>query len=132
MQQLTLAITPPPPRDFASFVAGANAAVLAHLQALAAPAAPAAPVYLWGPPGCGKTHLLQALAAERARSGGVGWFDAAAALPWSLPAAPALVVLDGCDAYDAARQHAAFALFVEATTLGLQVAAALRIEPAHG
>ena len=39
---------------------------------------PAAPVYLWGPAGSGKTHLLRALAAQRQAAGErVGWFDAA-------------------------------------------------------
>ena len=38
----------------------------------------APPVYLWGPRGSGKTHLLHALAAARRGAGErVGWFDAA-------------------------------------------------------
>ena len=62
MKQIPLAIGPEPARTFENFLPGANAAALAHLRALA-PGAP--PVYLWGPAGSGKTHLLHAL-VERA------------------------------------------------------------------
>lgn len=43
---------------FATFVAGGNAAAVEHLRALANGAAET--LWLWGPAGCGKTHLLQA------------------------------------------------------------------------
>ena len=52
---------------FANFVAGGNREILSFLQGY--PISKTAPlVYLWGEPGCGKTHLLQALcqaASER-------------------------------------------------------------------
>ena len=66
MRQIPLAIGPEPEPRFENFLPGANAAVLALLRTLPMPGAP---VYLWGPAGSGKTHLLQALAA---RSLGVG------------------------------------------------------------
>ncbi|MFO1296862.1 MAG: DnaA/Hda family protein [Rubrivivax sp.] len=65
MRQLPLALGPEPDCTFDSFLPGANAAALQHLRTLGASAAP---VYLWGASGCGKTHLLRALAA-RARRG---------------------------------------------------------------
>nr|HET7859956.1 DnaA/Hda family protein [Caldimonas sp.] len=66
MKQIPLAMGPEPARTFENFLAGANAAAVAHLRSLA-PGAP--PVYLWGPPGSGKTHLLHAI-VERAASQG--------------------------------------------------------------
>ncbi|CAN5891803.1 DnaA regulatory inactivator Hda [soil metagenome] len=127
MRQLPLAIGTEPQRSFASFVVGANAPALDHLRALAQQAAP---VYLWSVSGGGKTHLLRALAHEVQRQGGrVSWFDATQATPWEFSEAAALIVLDDCDEFDAAQQQAAFALFVEATTHGIPIAAAGRVPP---
>ena len=73
---------------------------------------------------------MHALAARVQGDGGlVGWFDAADPLPWALQAKWTLVVVDGCDTLDAEHQHAAFALFVEAGTHGVQWAAAGRAPP---
>ena len=59
MKQIPLPIGPLPEPRFDNFVPGANAAALQHLQALVCPSAP---IYLWGPAGSGKSHLLRALA----------------------------------------------------------------------
>ena len=127
MKQIPLAMLPESDASFESFVPGANAAALAHLRTLAPPAAP---VYLWGAAGTGKTHLLRALAAKLQEQGQrVGWFDAADRQPWELAPEWTLVVVDGCEALDAAAQHAAFTLFVDAATLGVQFAAAGRLPP---
>jgi DnaA family protein len=129
MKQIPLAIGPDAPPSFDSFVPGPNAAALAHLRTLPA-APPTAPVYLWGPPGSGKTHLLRALAlACRQRGDHAGWFGAADPLPWSFDAAWSLVVLDDAHAFDPARQQAAFALFVDAASHAVQVAAAGALPP---
>ena len=127
MRQIPLAIGIEPARRFDNFVAGANAAAVAHLQALAAPAAP---VYVWGSSGSGKTHLLQAL-VQRLHAQGLrsGWFSAADASPWPFDEAWALIAIDAADALDAGQQHAAFALFVEAATRGVPVVAAGRVPP---
>jgi DnaA family protein len=131
MRQIPLAIGPDSQPSFDNFVPGANRAALAHLrdQPHRQPGG-APPVYLWGPAGSGKTHLLRALAG-RAQAGGlvVGWFDAADPLPWELAPGWSLVVIDRCEALSPAAQHAAFTLFVEAATLGVQVAAAGRLPP---
>ena len=131
MKQLPLAIGAigaGPEQTLENFVPGANAAALAHLAQGRAGAAPAC--YLWGASGTGKTHLLRAL-VRRAHAQGQrsGWFEAGASLPWELDEAWALVVIDDCDALDEARQHAAFALFVQAATHGIAVAAAGRVPP---
>jgi DnaA family protein len=129
MKQIPLAIGPDVPRTFDTFVPGANAAALAHLRALDA-AGGIAPVYLWGPVGSGKSHLLHALAHERQRAGEqVGWFDSAHPLPWDFDAAWTLVVLDDCHAFDPPRQQAAFALFVDATSHAVPLAAAGEVPP---
>ncbi|MEP7057811.1 MAG: DnaA regulatory inactivator Hda [Caldimonas sp.] len=127
MKQIPLAIAPQPARSFENFVAGANTAVLDHLAHLQ-PGSP--PVYLWGPAGSGKTHVLQATALHLQGQGGrVGWFGAADAMYWDDAGGWALVVFDDCDRWDADRQQAAFALFVEATGDGVPIVAAGRVPP---
>ena len=127
MKQIPLAIGPASQPGFENFVAGANGAAADHLGALQLPAAP---VYLWGPAGCGKTHLMQALAARCQRAGQVvGWFDADDPQPWVLRPLWSLVVVDRCDMLDAAAQHGAFALFEDAAAHGVQWLAAGRLPP---
>ncbi len=133
MRQLNLPIRQAAPRSFDSFVAGPNELALAQLREIAAmrPGASATPVYLWGPAGCGKTHLLQALAAAFGAAGvEVGRFDGSSApLPWALDDRCGLIIFDGCDDLDAAHQQAAFAQFVDASSRGARVAAAGRVPP---
>ena len=127
MKQIPLPIGLQPQPAFDNFLPGANAAALQHVLALDTVAAP---VYLWGPGGSGKTHLLRAWAAARQAAGQrVGWFDAGDNLPWRLQPDWAMVVIDRCDELAPHAQHAAFTVFVEATTLGIQVAAAGRLPP---
>ncbi|MEF7613923.1 DnaA regulatory inactivator Hda [Aquincola sp. MAHUQ-54] len=127
MRQLPLAFGPRPPQTFDSYLARANAPAVAHLQALSLPAAP---VYLWGPAGSGKTHLLHALIlAAQERGERAGWFSAQAPLPFEFDDTWSLIVIDDADALDAPRQHGAFTLFVEAMTHGVQLVAAGRMPP---
>ena len=127
MRQIPLAIAPEAQADFDNYMPGANDAALAHLRALAWPSAP---LYLWGPASCGKTHLLRALASRVVAAGQqVAWFDAAEPSPWALSPAWSLVVVDRCEALDEAAQHAAFAMFEDATAHGVQWAAAGRLPP---
>jgi DnaA-homolog protein len=60
-RQGVLELAPPEPPSFASYVPGRNAAALRALES--ALAGGERFVYLWGPPGSGKTHLLRAFAA---------------------------------------------------------------------
>ena len=127
MEQIPLAIGPESQPGFDNYMAGANGSALAHLRTLHLPAPP---VYLWGAGGCGKTHLLQALAARCQAAGQhVAWFDATDPLPWTLLPGWALVILDRCEALDEAAQHAAFALFEDAAAHGVQWLAAGRLPP---
>ena len=127
VKQIPLAIGPEPAHGFESFLAGANAGALAHLLALS-PGAP--PVYLWGPPGSGKTHLLHAVVQRAARQGArVAWLSAAAPVPWTAGDDCEWIVFDDCQDLDAARQQAAFSLFVEATGRSAAVLAAGTLPP---
>ncbi len=132
MRQLPLPISPPPDDGFDQLVVGRNAEAVQHLRGLVVGAGAAAPVYLWGETGSGKTRMLRALAAQHQAQGErIGWFDADRSLPWVLDEAWSLVVVDRCEALDAERQQAAFALFVEAGSQGVAVqwAAAGRLPP---
>lgn len=63
MQQLLLDIKPVPSPVLANFVPGRNAELLQTLQNWPAEQAAERFVYVWGTPGCGKSHLLQATVA---------------------------------------------------------------------
>lgn len=132
MRQLPLPIHDEPVPTLDSYRPGANAAALALLMELLQQRADGAvppPAYLWGPPGSGKSHLLQALAAAvREEGGGVLHVDAVGALPGG-PEGTELLLLDDCEAYAAERQQAAFALFVDAVARGAWVVAAGRLPP---
>jgi chromosomal replication initiation ATPase DnaA len=128
MKQIPLAITPAVEARFDTLLAGPNAEVVQHVRTLMPPSAP---VYLWGPTGSGKTHLLAAL-AERFQVAGerVGWFGPAEPLPWALEEGWALVVVDECDLLDAQQQQAAFAhCSWRRARHGVQWAAAGRLPP---
>lgn len=127
MKQLPLTLAPDVPPSFDRFVPDGNELALAHLRAIDAGSPP---VYLWGPAGSGKTHLLRALFGRWQAAGRrAGWFDAGRSAPWPTGERWPLVLLDECDRYDDAQQHAAFALFVEAADAGAVVAAAGRVPP---
>jgi DnaA family protein len=62
MQQLPLAISPPPAPTFENFIEGANAEALLRVRDLAEGRLRETVLYLWGEPGSGRTHLLRAAA----------------------------------------------------------------------
>ena len=130
MKQIPLAIgalADGPLQRLDNFVPGPNAAALAHLGALERGAVP---VYLWGPDGVGKTHLLRACSARFQDMGlRTSWYEPGTALPWAHDEAGSLIVFDDCDGLDDAQQHAAFTLFVQAASLGATVLAAARVPP---
>ncbi len=67
MQQLPLGVRLPDRAVFASFLPGRNGQVVEHLRRLA-DAQLAGTAWVCGPGGAGKTHLLQAVAAQASKS----------------------------------------------------------------
>jgi DnaA family protein len=129
MRQVPLALGPEPSWRLDSFVPGPGNPWPQLRDALCHPSA-VAPLYLWGPPGSGKSHLLRAAAALRQAEGErVMAVDASSALPWEFDDSCRLLVLDDCDRYDAEMQQAAFSLFVQSTGAGVPVLAAGRLPP---
>jgi DnaA-homolog protein len=118
MQQLVLDMGLAPAPSLANFLADGNAEVLAHLRLWAdAPLRSPVPSYLWGEPGCGKSHLLRAVSARvRDQGGAVGWIDASVLAPPEFDERWTVVVLDDCHLYTAAQQAMAFNWFVHAQT----------------
>lgn len=129
MRQVPLALGPEPVWRFDNFWPAANMQWAQLLAALTEPN-PSAPLYLWGPAGSGKSHLLRA-AAEYAQTAGdvVAAFDARTPGEWLFDDAIRLLVLDECERYDAGQQQAAFSLFVQAVASGVPVLAAGRLPP---
>lgn len=127
MKQLPLPIGFDAEPTFDDVIPGENALVLECLRQMALPGPP---VYLCGPAGSGKTYLLAALAHDVRQWGGrTGWFDAEDPLPWEFDEGWSLIVIDGAERLDADHQHAAFRLFIEAATAGVQMASAGREPP---
>lgn len=89
--QLTIPLEIAAPCDFAGFETGSNGELLERLHALASSPEPGG-LWIWGDPGSGRSHLLQALCREAAEHG-----HRAAYLP--LERLPSIGgVLDGLDA----------------------------------
>jgi DnaA family protein len=87
MEQLPLRVRLRDSARFASFVAGDNAEAC---ERLADPAGPRV-LWLWGRPGAGKTHLLQAACAAAGERGETAAY-------FELGSAPSPAVLEGCEA----------------------------------
>lgn len=118
MQQIALDIGLAVPQTLDRFIPGANAGALEHLQRWVGGARPSSvPTYLWGESGCGKTHLLRAVAEALLQRGlRVGWFDAASVIDQAFDDGWAAVLMDDVHLYTAAQQELAFNWFVNALT----------------
>ncbi|CAG0985392.1 DnaA regulatory inactivator Hda [Methylophilaceae bacterium] len=69
MKQLLLDIQPAPPSSLENFVVGRNAEAVDSLKSVIGCRSGVRFIYLWGPDGSGKTHLLQACSRLAARLG---------------------------------------------------------------
>ena len=120
MKQLALDIGLATDPTLARFFAGPNEAALRHLQLWAGDTSTAAtrspvPTYLWGEPGSGKSHLLNAVRqALRDDSARVGWLDPTVVEPPEFDDHWAAVVMDDVHLYSTAQQATAFNWFVNA------------------
>jgi DnaA family protein len=132
MKQLPLDIRMARPPTLGSFFAGPNEAAWKHLQLwTGSPTRSPVPTYLWGPPGSGKTHLLQAVQESlREQGAAVGWLDASVAEPPEFDERWSVVLMDDVQRYSPVQQHAAFAWFVNAQSLQRGVLAAGLLPPA--
>jgi DnaA family protein len=136
MEQLPLGVRLRAASTFASFAAGPNGPLVAALEARAAtPGLP--PLWLYGAPGAGRTHLLQAtcaLAGERGRRAGYLPLGA----PWPSAEMTAgleqldVVCLDDLDrvAGDAAWERALFALYNDLGERGGDLVVSAGVAPA--
>lgn len=116
MQQIALDIGLAVPQTLEGFVPGANAEALVHLQRWVGGARPpSVPTYLWGEPGSGKSHLLQAVAEALSQRGlRVGRLNAASVTDQVFDEGWVAVLMDDVHLYTAAQQEQAFNWFVNA------------------
>lgn len=117
-QQLLLDLKPAQPPTMENFVAGANAELVARLHMLADTRHFDA-IYLWGPPGCGKSHLLAATAAAAEAQRQVLYMSAEKIGAGMTACSGSLLVIDDVQHLDADAQSALFRMFNAARFLGL-------------
>lgn len=129
MTQLLLDLLPSQPPSFDNFVAGENRELLARLRQLAVPGCYDA-LYLWGAPGCGKSHLLAAAAAQALRKRPVLLLDGCriASADFLAPTG-GLLIVDSVDALDETAQIALFRIFNSARMIGLSLLLAGDLPP---
>lgn len=108
MKQLALELASPPPPTLGNFVTGANAEVIAALQAFAGGGERF--IYLWGGTGSGRSHLLQAVLAACAEAGRVARLYAAGEAP-DAEAGTVVVGVDDVQRLDGPAQIALFNLY---------------------
>lgn len=118
MTQLLLDLQPARPPTLDNFIPGTNRELLARLNALALPTCFDA-LYLWGPPGCGKSHLLAAVAQQAIRKRPALLLDCRpASADFSAPSG-GLLIVDDVDALDETAQIALFRIYNTARMIGL-------------
>jgi DnaA family protein len=111
MRQLTLDIRPEAPPGFDDFVPGANGELLARLRALSGSRAGEA-LYMWGAPGSGRSHLLQAATSAARAAGRVAEYVRGASAGDDLLAAPGgLLAVDDVELLPNGAQIALFRAF---------------------
>lgn len=116
MQQLLLDLAPVPEPTLDNFAPGSNAEPLHALRAWAAGAGEPV-VYLWGPPGSGKTHLLVGAAALASSHGADVRFLTAAQFASQDRTQPAAwLALDDLHRLPAAGQAALFTMLIRAAS----------------
>ena len=92
--QLALDLFPAPGAYFETFVVGQNEELVAHIEHWSGSNRPGV-IYLWGGPGVGKSHLLQATTAAASARGGRAIF-----VPLKKLADLGSEILEGLDGVD--------------------------------
>jgi DnaA family protein len=116
MKQLTLDVGQAPLPRLANFVAGPNAEALQHLELWAkAGTRSSLPIYIWGPNGTGKSHLMTGVQQCLIEQGQLyGSITAQDHEPAAFDERWAAVFLDDVHIYSEVQQHAAFVWLVQA------------------
>jgi len=125
MQQLLLELAPPPPPTLENFSPGRNGAALKALRG--ALEGGERFVFLWGPGGCGKTHLLRAFAGAKGRAA----YVQAANADWAPTRNLAAVAVDDVSRLDDTGQIALFDLCNRLRGAGGLLAASGEAPPAR-
>jgi DnaA family protein len=108
LKQLAFELVPPPAPTLENFVSGANGELLERLRTLGASPASERSVYIWGPPGSGRTHLLRATVDHlQSRGMRAAYAIDVADVPMELNA----VAVDDVDALDETAAAALFTLY---------------------
>lgn len=126
MTQLLLGIAPQWVPTLENFVLGRNLELHAALRHALSSAGGERGFYVWGEPGSGKSHLLQA-AVERARMSGQSAVYACGAVP----EAAQVVAVDDVEALGDAEQIALFALYNRLRESGGMLLVSGTAAPAH-
>jgi DnaA family protein len=111
MKQLALTLTPAPAPALDNFFPGRNGEVLSALGALASGSAADRSFYLWGEPGCGRTHLLRATVAALHARGIASLYAADAKGLHAADATIRALAVDDVQRLDAGGQAAFFKVF---------------------
>ena len=113
MKQLALDLAVPAPPALENFVTGRNAELVQSLRSLAAGAAPERFIYLWGEPGCGRSHLLKSTVSALQAAGSSALYvrgGRGVRLPEAVGEA-GCVALDDVEGLDPEAQEGAFHLY---------------------
>lgn len=130
MSQLLLELMPEQEPTFDNFVAGDNAELVSRLRGLADRGSFDA-VYLWGPSGCGRSHLLAATIGAAASKRPTVLLPAAE-IGAEISVTPgALLAIDDVEALSEAAQIALFRVFNAARITGLALLLAGREPPSR-
>ncbi|MEJ7670804.1 MAG: DnaA regulatory inactivator Hda [Casimicrobiaceae bacterium] len=131
MEQLVFDLTSPPPPTLKNFLLGRNAEALAALALFAAAATRETSIVLWGAPGAGKTHLLQATVAAVVSPQTARYYARPDALAAVSADSNVLLAIDDVESADAVAQGQLFTLYNEFAASGARLVVAGALPPAR-
>ncbi|HYC45801.1 MAG TPA: DnaA regulatory inactivator Hda [Burkholderiales bacterium] len=112
MKQLAFDLVPPPAPTLDNFVIGSNAELVQRLRTLGASAGAERAIYIWGPPGSGRTHLLRGAVADLdARGLRTAYCGGSAGLATAAPDTIQAAAVDDVETLDESGAAALFRLY---------------------